>query len=63
VKPYFALENVIRAAFDTAGRLFGVSFSERRDLPAYHPEVRVYEVRDGDGRQQMVTMTLGGGRR
>jgi peptidyl-dipeptidase Dcp len=50
VKPYFALENVIRAAFDTAGRLFGVSFSERRDLPAYHPDVRAYEVRDGDGR-------------
>jgi peptidyl-dipeptidase Dcp len=50
LKPYFALENVTRAAFDTAGRLFGVSFSERRDLPAYHPDVRVYEVRDGDGR-------------
>jgi peptidyl-dipeptidase Dcp len=50
VKPYFALENVIQAAFDTATRLFGVSFSERRDLPAYHPDVRVYEVRDGKGR-------------
>ncbi len=50
VKPYFGLENMIRAAFDTAGRLFGVSFSERRDLPVYHPDVRVYEVRDGDGR-------------
>src|ERR1700732_3913097 len=50
VKPYFALENMIGAAFDTAGRLFGVSFAERTDLALYHDDVRVYEVRDGDGR-------------
>jgi peptidyl-dipeptidase Dcp len=49
-KPYFVLENMIRAAFDTAGRLFGVSFTERADLPVYHKDVRTYEVRDGDGR-------------
>jgi peptidyl-dipeptidase Dcp len=46
VKPYFVLDNMVRAAFDTAGRLFGVEFVERRDCPAYHPDVRVYEVRD-----------------
>jgi peptidyl-dipeptidase Dcp len=50
VKPYFVLDNVVRAAFDTAGRLFGVSFAERTDLPVYHADVRAYEVRDGDGR-------------
>lgn len=50
VKPYFVLDNMVRAAFDTAHRLFGVTFTERTGLPVYHPDVRVYEVRDGDGR-------------
>ncbi len=50
VKPYFALDNMVRAAFDTAERLFGVTFSERNDLPVYHPDVRVYEVADAEGR-------------
>ncbi|MBV8888356.1 MAG: M3 family metallopeptidase [Alphaproteobacteria bacterium] len=47
--PYLALDNMAQAAFDTAGRLFGISFEERRDLPVYHPDVRTYEVRDRDG--------------
>jgi peptidyl-dipeptidase Dcp len=50
VKPYFVLDDMVRAAFETAGRLFGVSFIERRDLPLYHPDVRAYEVRDRAGR-------------
>ncbi len=50
VKPYFVLDNMVRAAFDTAGRLFGVRFTERKDLPVYHPDVRVYEVTEADGR-------------
>ncbi len=50
VKPYFVLDNMVRAAFDTAGRLFGISFAERDDCVAYHPDVRVYEVRDATGR-------------
>ncbi len=49
VKPYFMLDNMVRAAFATAERLFGVSFTERTDLPLYHPDVRAYEVRDRDG--------------
>ena len=49
VKPYFALDDMVRAAFDTAGRLFGLSFIERRGLPLYHPDVRAYEVRGRDG--------------
>ena len=44
LKPYFALEHMIQAAFYTAGKLFGVSFSERWDIPVYHPDVRVWEV-------------------
>ncbi len=49
VKPYFALDNMVEAAFDTAERLFGLSFTARPDLPAYHPDVRVWEVRDQEG--------------
>ena len=44
LKPYFCLENMIQAAFYTAERLFGLSFTERRDIPVYHPDVRVWEV-------------------
>jgi peptidyl-dipeptidase Dcp len=49
LKPYFVLDNMIAAMFDTAGRLFGLGFVERRDLPTYHPDVRAYEVRDARG--------------
>ncbi|HEX3498009.1 MAG TPA: M3 family metallopeptidase [Stellaceae bacterium] len=49
VKPYFVLDNMVRAAFDTAGRLFGVSFEERTGLKLYQPDVRAYEVRDAAG--------------
>jgi peptidyl-dipeptidase Dcp len=50
VKPYFVLDNMVRALFDTATRLFGVSFAERSDLKLYHPDVRAYEVHDAEGR-------------
>jgi peptidyl-dipeptidase Dcp len=46
-KPYFALDNVVRAAFGIASQLFGVSFAERADVPLYHPDVRAYEVSEG----------------
>jgi peptidyl-dipeptidase Dcp len=48
LKPYFALDRMLGAAFDTAQRLFGIRFVERPDLPAYHPDVRVFEVRGRD---------------
>lgn len=49
VKPYFMLDTMVQALFDTAGRLFGLRFTERTDIPAYHPDVRVYEVADASG--------------
>ncbi|MEO8485501.1 MAG: M3 family metallopeptidase [Betaproteobacteria bacterium] len=49
VKPYFTLDRMLEAAFDCAGRLFGIRFVARPDLPAYHPDVRVYEVQDAQG--------------
>jgi peptidyl-dipeptidase Dcp len=47
LQPYFPLENMIAAAFHTAQRLFGLAFTERRDIPVYHPDVRVWEVTRG----------------
>ncbi|HEY4123195.1 MAG TPA: M3 family metallopeptidase, partial [Rhizomicrobium sp.] len=42
--PYLQLDKMIEAAFDTAHRLFGLDFEERKDIPVYHPDVRVWEV-------------------
>ena len=49
LKPYFALPNMVAAAFDCAERLFGLRFVRRTDLPAYHPDVQVYQVNDTAG--------------
>jgi peptidyl-dipeptidase Dcp len=49
IKPYLVLDRMIEAAFDCATRLFGLSFSERKDIPVWHPDVRVWEVRDREG--------------
>ncbi len=46
LKPYFALDNMIAAMFDCAGRLFGLQFVEQHGIPLYHPDVRLWEVRD-----------------
>ncbi|CCF21239.1 putative Peptidyl-dipeptidase Dcp [Pseudorhizobium banfieldiae] len=49
LKPYLQLEKVIQACFDVAERLFGIRATEVRDVPAYHPDVRVFEIRDEEG--------------
>jgi peptidyl-dipeptidase Dcp len=49
IKPYLPLESMIAAAFDCATRLFGITFAERKDIPVWHPDVRVWEVRDASG--------------
>jgi peptidyl-dipeptidase Dcp len=49
IKPYFPLRRVVQAAFDCAGRLFGLRFTARADLPVYHPDVKAYEVRNAAG--------------
>jgi peptidyl-dipeptidase Dcp len=49
VKPYFPLERITEAAFDCAGRLFGLSFVARPEIAVYHPDVTVYEVRGAGG--------------
>ncbi|MBC7443651.1 MAG: M3 family metallopeptidase [Ramlibacter sp.] len=50
MRPYFELERVLRdGVFYAATRLYGVTFTERRDLVAWHPEARVFEVAEADG--------------
>ena len=48
LKPYFRLEDCIDAIFSLANRLYGITFKPA-DVPVYHPDVKVYEVRDADG--------------
>jgi len=50
IKPYLQLDKIIEAAFDTATRLFGVTFEEQKGLKLYHPDVRAFEVKDRDGK-------------
>jgi peptidyl-dipeptidase Dcp len=50
-RPYFELDNVLRnGVFYAAHQLYGISFKERKDIPVYHPDVRVFEVTDEDGK-------------
>ena len=50
IKPYFQLDKMIEAAFETAGRLFGLSFKPV-NMPLYHPDARAWEVTDAQGRR------------
>lgn len=50
VKPYFPLDRMVEASFWVATQLFEVTFSERKDLPVHHPDVRSWEVRNSDGK-------------
>lgn len=49
LKPFFEFEAIQQAAFDTATRLFGVTFAHLPEAKLYHPDVRAYEVRDAAG--------------
>jgi peptidyl-dipeptidase Dcp len=57
LKPYLQLEKIIEACFDVAGRLFGIKAVPLKDVVGYHPDVRVFEIRDRDDR--LVAMFLG----
>ena len=51
-RPYFEIENVLEnGVFYAAHQLYGISFKERKDIPVYQPDVRVFEVTDADGKQ------------
>lgn len=50
IRPYFEVNNVIGAVFELATKLFGIQFMERDDIQIYHPEVKVFEVKESDGK-------------
>ncbi|GAM97737.1 dipeptidyl carboxypeptidase Dcp [alpha proteobacterium U9-1i] len=53
LRPYFALDNMIAASFHMANQLYGLSFTEvTGTVPVFHPDIRVWEVRDRDGSYQ-----------
>ena len=50
LRPYFELERVLHdGVFHAAGRLYGLRFAERHDLPRHHPDVRIFDVQDEAG--------------
>ena len=49
LKPYLQLDRIIDACFDVATRLFGLTFEEKKGIPAWHEDVRVFEVKNADG--------------
>ena len=49
IKEYFTLDNTIDGIFKTSNKLFGLTFEEKFDLDLYHPDARVWEVKDKDG--------------
>ena len=53
VKPYFNVDSVlVNGVFYAAHRVYGLTFKERTDIPTYHPDMRVFEVIDKDGKQK-----------
>lgn len=50
LRPYFKLENVLDGAFMVANKLWGITFTEIKNIPVYHPEVKVFEVKEADGK-------------
>ncbi len=57
VRRYFAVDSVRKGIFTMANKLYGVTFTEMPDAPKYHPEVKVYDVKDADGKHLAVFMT------
>lgn len=59
LKPYFELENVLNnAVFFSANKLYGLTFTERHDLPVYHPTVKVYDVKQAEDDTQVAIFIL-----
>lgn len=57
LRPYFHVDSVAQGIFRMAGKLYGVQVEELKDAPKYHPDVKVYDVKDADGTHLAVFMT------
>lgn len=52
VKPYFNIDSVlINGIFYAANKVYGLTFKERKDIPTYHPDMKVFDVIDNNGKQ------------
>jgi len=49
LRPYFKLDNALKGVFDVCNHLYGLTFTERTDIPKYHEDVRIFEVLESDG--------------
>lgn len=49
LRPYFQLANVRQGVFDVVTKLYGITFTRLSDIPKYHPDVEVFEVKEADG--------------
>jgi len=49
IKPYLSLDNVLQGVFNTTNKLWGLNFTEIFDIDLYHPDARIWEVKDKDG--------------
>ena len=54
LRPFFRLEKVVDGVFQTAEKLFGITFTPNSDISAYHPDVTAYEAKDRDGKHLAV---------
>lgn len=52
LKPYLQLDRIIDACFDVATKLFGISFEEKQGIATWHPDARVFVVRNADGSER-----------
>jgi peptidyl-dipeptidase Dcp len=50
IRPYFKIEDVFTGLFGLVNRLYGLQFSEKKDIPVYQGDVKVFEVKEKDGR-------------
>lgn len=57
IRPYFAVDSVRKGIFAMANSLYGLTFEEMPDAPKYHPDVKVYDVKDSEGKHLAVFMT------
>ncbi|MBK7147070.1 MAG: M3 family metallopeptidase [Xanthomonadales bacterium] len=58
LRPYFEVDSVLEnGVFFAASKLYGLSFKERKDLPKYHPTVRIFDVFDSDGSKLALLVT------
>ncbi len=51
IKPYFNVDSVqLNGVFYAANRVYGLTFKQRKDIPTYHPDMKVFEVVDRNGK-------------